>query len=216
MISFYKDNIINSNIETLNELEDKINLISKNNILKEKYFLKVTADFSGIQDFIFTIDSQKALKNLKVRSFLISYFSNLISSFIIEELNLSYANIIFSTGGKFELLIANTEEFKNKTINIINNFNKYLFETFEEKLFLSLRFEELSSLDFSIFSIKNEDELNDKNSIIPKKRKFENLIKEEKENFFIKNDGRECSSCHKTTNKISDYKDLKEICPTCI
>ncbi len=218
MIDFYVNEINKIDEENIKELKTKLENLSSNSLMKKKYFLKVTGDFSGIQDFIFTIDSQKAMRNLKVRSFLISYFSNLVSSYIVDKLDYSYSNIVFSSGGKFEILLNNNEDLKNQVKKIVDDFNKYLFNNFEGKLFLSLNYDEMNVVDFSIYRYKTDEELEERNKIISKDNKFKNIIEDKGLEFFVQNDGRECSSCHKTIKEnylIKEYKGLENICEKC-
>lgn len=198
------------------DLKDSYEKISMNSLLKKNYFLKATFDFSGIQDFIFTITSKKALKTLKSRSFFISYLSNLYSNYIVNELNLTPCNVILNTGGKFEILLPNTSELKTKVIDMVNILNSELFSLFETKLYLSLGFQELNSVDFSIYKPQEDSFIdNSKFGQLPKSQKFKHLIQKE-DNFFLpENKKLECKVCHVTSNEDNfKYEDFK--CKTCL
>jgi len=71
-------------------------------------FLLVGADISGIQSFIYDIISKGAAKNLKGRSFYIQLLIESVLQKLLKTLNLSQANIVYSSGGGFYVLAPNT------------------------------------------------------------------------------------------------------------
>ncbi len=83
---------------------------------KEKIFLLYEAEISGIQKFIYKvskIDVEKkgfsVPKELRGRSFFVSILPELLSRYILNKLNYPITNILYSGGGKFQLLLPNTE-----------------------------------------------------------------------------------------------------------
>jgi len=72
-------------------------------------FLLVAADISGIQDFIYSITSEKALKGLKGRSLYLELLARAVAEQILRELRLTLANLLFLGGGHFYLLIPRTD-----------------------------------------------------------------------------------------------------------
>ncbi|MCX7965290.1 MAG: type III-A CRISPR-associated protein Cas10/Csm1 [Syntrophorhabdaceae bacterium] len=104
----------------------------------EKPYILIGGDISGIQNFIYTITSKGALKSLKGRSFFLELLTEHIIFDLLDMLNLTRCNIIFSGGGRCYILAYNTE----KTINVIEKqkkrMNDYLLSEFEGKLFLHL------------------------------------------------------------------------------
>lgn len=77
-------------------------------------FLILCGDLSGIQDFIYDIHSSKAYKSLKGRSFYLQLLVDAIIESILDALSLSISNVIYSSGGKFYLLLPNNEYVLNK------------------------------------------------------------------------------------------------------
>lgn len=78
----------------------------------EKIYLLISGDISGIQDFIYTIPSKGALKTLRGRSL---YIDLLLEEFIdeyLEQIGLSRANVLYSGGGHFYILVPNIEDTK--------------------------------------------------------------------------------------------------------
>ena len=71
-------------------------------------FLLCSLDISGIQNFIYTITSQNALRTLRARSFYLEIMMEHIIDTLLEKLELSRANLLYSGGGHCYLLLANT------------------------------------------------------------------------------------------------------------
>lgn len=74
-------------------------------------FMLITGDISGIQDFIFDINSINAKglsKELRGRSFLISLLSGMMALRLMDALQLPPVSKIIDAGGKFVILAPNT------------------------------------------------------------------------------------------------------------
>lgn len=67
-------------------------------------FCLIKGDVSGIQNFIYNIDMDDAVKNLKARSFYISYLTEIVARYIVDEENLTTSNILYCGGGHFYIL----------------------------------------------------------------------------------------------------------------
>lgn len=121
------------------------------NTYGEKMFLLYSMDISGIQNFIYSVGSQGALKGLRARSF----YLEILMEHIIDELlfcsSLSRANLIYSGGGHCYLLLPNTEQMKvliQRQEEITNNWFMSMFGT---DLYIAGDFSECSAND-----LKNE------------------------------------------------------------
>lgn len=110
----------------------------------ENPFLLIGADFSGIQPYIYQIVSKYAGKNLKGRSFYLKILSDTIVRFLLKELGLYQANIVYNSGGGFYLLAPNTESVKNGLKRAIDTIEKQLLETHGTTLFVAIDSIELS------------------------------------------------------------------------
>ena len=103
----------------------------------QQAYLLYSADFSGIQKFIYSVSTRNALKSLRSRSF----FLELCMEHYIDELlqlcGLSRANLLYSGGGHCYVLLPNTE----KTVRAIQawntRFNDFLIEQFGVRLYLA-------------------------------------------------------------------------------
>src|SRR3989304_1754063 len=98
----------------------------------DKEFLIVAGDISGIQNFIYRITKAQGeggiSKILRGRSFYLLLFQEVIAKYIIEQAGLFITNILFCGGGRFELLLPNTEETKKILEEVKRDVNKWLFD----------------------------------------------------------------------------------------
>lgn len=108
-------------------------------------------DISGIQKFIYNISSKKAASSLKGRSF---YLQLLIDSIIQklqlhEDVKASLAHVVYSSGGKFYMLLPNTDVVKKALTQINIEVEKELWENFNGKL--------LANFAYVPFAFNNKD-----------------------------------------------------------
>lgn len=107
-------------------------------------FLLIGADFSGIQSYIYQIVSKHAGKNLKGRSFYLRILSDTIVRYLLKELHLFQANVIYNSGGGFYLLAPNTTFVKTQLKQAIKTIEKQLFDTHGTTLYVAIDSIELS------------------------------------------------------------------------
>ncbi|OQY10101.1 MAG: type III-A CRISPR-associated protein Cas10/Csm1 [Desulfobacteraceae bacterium 4572_187] len=113
----------------------------------DNMYLLIGADVSGVQDFIYTIYSTGALKNLRARSFYLEILTEKVAHEIIDQLRISSANIIYSGGGGFLMLAQNTEKSRKAIAALQADINKWLLDKFETKLYFNIECEEFSGDD---------------------------------------------------------------------
>ena len=114
----------------------------------EARYLLVGGDISGVQRFIYTISSKGALKGLRARSFWLEMLTQHVAAQIIERLHLSSANIIFCGGGRFLLLLPNTEGAREALRQIKTLVNRWLYDRHGLRLYLALGFVPLCGMAF--------------------------------------------------------------------
>lgn len=112
---------------------------------EEKVFLLYSMDISGIQDFIYTITSQNALRTLRVRSFYLEIMMEHIIDCLLQELHLSRANLIYSGGGHCYILMTNTEKSKGIVDRYMQKLNQWLLDTFQISLYVAWGYAECSA-----------------------------------------------------------------------
>ncbi len=100
-------------------------------------FCLYSMDISGIQDFIYTIASENALKTLRARSFYLEIMMEHIIDCLLQELHLSRANLIYSGGGHCYILMPNTQKTKAVVEGYMEKLNHWLMENFQISLFVA-------------------------------------------------------------------------------
>jgi CRISPR-associated protein Csm1 len=101
-------------------------------------FSLIAGDLSGIQNFIYTISSDGALKSLRARSFYLELVTEEIVQQLLNVLQLPRTNVIYAGGGNLYILALATEENKNYIKDVCQQLNKWLLNEFQGKVFLAL------------------------------------------------------------------------------
>ena len=189
----------------------------------EAAFLLISGDFSGIQSFIYTIPSKGALKSLRGRSF---YLEILMENFIdemLEALELCRANLLYTGGGHFYVLAANTEKTK-QTIEVLKvKLNQWLLEKFGTQLYMAMGYAPCSADDLrssgtqrNVFAAVSKELNNDKLCRYDTDS-LEQLF--DSNSIYNKNmdKARECSICHLSSTELQKLDNVSEgyVCPTC-
>lgn len=105
---------------------------------KKDMFLLVSADFSGIQDFIYRVETKGALRMLRGRSFYLDIVLENAADEILEKLGLTRANLIYCGGGHFYLLADNTEETRSLLSGAVRAIDRKLAELFSASLYVAM------------------------------------------------------------------------------
>lgn len=111
---------------------------------EESPFLLIGADFSGIQSYIYQIVSKYAGKNLKGRSYYLRILSDAVVRYLLKELRLFQANVIYNSGGGFYLLAPNTSFVRERLAESIKTIEKRLFKSHGTSLYVAIDSVELS------------------------------------------------------------------------
>jgi len=141
-------------------------------------FLLLGGDFSGVQEFIYTISTKGALKGLRGRSFFLEFFAEHVIYEIIHQLNLSRANLLFCGGARFNLLLPNTSKTKEIIAQLQNGVNDYFRKDHDIKLYLVLEYVEFMEAHFRGAGLSDKyEELGHKINLHKKKKFANNLEK---------------------------------------
>ncbi|WP_010478255.1 type III-A CRISPR-associated protein Cas10/Csm1 [Thermococcus zilligii] len=108
---------------------------------REKRFLLIEGDLSGIQDFIYEVSGKGTLKYLRARSAYLELISWDIILEVLNRLGLTRANVIFNAGGHFLILAQNTEGARKELESIRKHVVEWLYREFDGKLYLALDWE---------------------------------------------------------------------------
>jgi CRISPR-associated protein Csm1 len=125
--------------------DDNISIDADNS--KKNGFCLIQGDFSGIQDFIFSLkgDSNKYVaKILRARSFFVSMTTENIAHRLCKKLDLMPSSIVLNAGGKFVILSQNFTGLND----VINEFKRSIKQEMEELTFGKTKFV-IASHDFS-------------------------------------------------------------------
>ncbi len=150
------------------------NELTKNNIKDrmEEKFLLVGGDLSGIQKYIFDlthVNLRKVSKTLRARSFYLSALPKVLVTKILYENDLTSANCLMESGGRFILLMPKNEKITKYLERLQQDLSEWCMNEFYGELMVGLDWSvALSGNDFmqdgnqgNLFSTKI-DELNRK------------------------------------------------------
>ena len=104
---------------------------------EEHAFVMCSLDVSGIQNFIYTITSRNALRTLRARSFYLEIMMEHMVDLLLDKLELSRANLIYSGGGHCYLLLPNTENTVKTLLKFKQEMNTWFLKYFQTELFIA-------------------------------------------------------------------------------
>ena len=116
---------------------------------KENAFLLYSADISGIQKFLYTVASDKALRSLRSRSFFLELLMEHYADELLLACGVSWTNLLYSGGGHCYILLPNTESVKAALSAWNQRFNAWLSGEFGVSLFLAHGWTECSGNDLT-------------------------------------------------------------------
>ena len=136
----------------------------------------VGGDIPGIQDFVYTITSKGAAKALRGRSFFVQLLGEAVIQRLLDELQLSTANVIYAAGGNFMLLAPglNTRVDGKIVAGVLEDlrveFDKTLLAEFHGDLSLSLAWTPIHVGDIGSHTFASEASKSLKELIAERKR----------------------------------------------
>lgn len=113
----------------------------------EKPFLLISGGISGIQRFIYRVNSPAEAqvgmaKRLRGRSFYLNLLNDAVATSIRSRLNLPEANLLWCGGGNFLILATNTDKTREEIEKLQKEVNKSLMQMFNAELFLNFTCEQ--------------------------------------------------------------------------
>lgn len=201
---------------------------SKNAELRNKdIFLMVSGDLSGIQNFIYTIPSDGALKNLRGRSFYLDLLLENIADELLEALGLNRSNLIYTGGGHFYMLLPNTDKAQTILAEFKKELSAWFLQNYRTVLYAELAWQPCSPNSFMNISEQPENTgtVFSKLSNTLAERKLNRYTPQELEMLFDEQSPlnqnqsgmRECAVCHTSTMTLEPYgldRD-KLVCKNC-
>ncbi len=168
---------------------------------REKPFLLIEGDLSGIQSFVFRITSKGALKELRARSVYLDLLGWDTVMEILERLGLPRTSVLYNGGGSFTLIAPNTPEVVERLESLRQELERFLLEKFDGSIYIALDWVEASGEDIRTFregTLWNElkERVNER-----KTRRFLEVMDEGEKNPFVDPRGytklEECEVCRK-------------------
>lgn len=177
---------------------------------QEEVFCLVSFDISGIQSFIYTIQDAKAARMLRSRSFYLEILAENLIDELLNRLNLSRANLLYSGGGNAYLIIPNTKEALTILEQVETEINQFLRGMYGHSLYIAFG----SAVFNGDAAIGNEQDFGQIYQQVGQ------AISEKKLNRYTadellelnnqgKKTGRECTICH------TIHENESELCTTC-
>lgn len=180
-------------------------------------FLLLSGDISGIQKFIYKITSTQGIggisKRLRGRSFYLVLLQEVMATYILNKLFLATPHLLFCGGGRFEMLIPNTDKIQHDIGKILTQINTWLLKEYNGELGLVLVSVSADRNDLKDYSNLLKT-LDDKLSLV-KKRKCKEFLGE---NWFWLEDRkpeeeiRVCRSCNTTLVKKGENDEVCILC----
>lgn len=176
----------------------------------EKIFILLEGDISGIQEFIYSLTTEKALKGLRGRSFFIELLSEVIARKILDEFNLSICNLLFLAGGNFTILIPGVDDAESRINKILKETDEIIFNAFRGKLAVNFSYVKFRDDGFIPEKYEKVIESLKRELACEKKKKFKELLNAE---FFQADGGRaEEKSCEICGSEFSGEEDRCKLC----
>jgi CRISPR-associated protein Csm1 len=189
--------------------------------LDRQDFLLVGGDISGIQDFIYQVTSEKALKGLRARSFYLQLLSEIVARKVLGEFDIKEVNLLYCGGGNFYLLLPNLKVAVSKLNSIQSELDEVLIRAHKGKIATILSWVPVSYRDFFQNFAALWEKLG-KELSTSKKRKFSALItsggREHFKNFVLGpfDQGGETKGCNICGEEIEQSRDICSLCESLI
>lgn len=185
-------------------------------------FLLWSCDMSGIQSFIYNISGEKALKQLRARSFYLEMMLEHIVDELLQRLELSRCNLLYTGGGHANLLLPNTKQAKEILVKFDEDLKLWLLKNFCTDLYVAQAFVECSAEDLANDNMVNKGA--DKQRYRRLHQSLSEKLSAKKANRYAAADiralnfeqaecdhARECKECHRSDTEI----DGDNVCSLC-
>lgn len=185
-----------------------------NSFYKKKSFMLIGFRLEGVQDFIYTITSKGAHKQLRSRAFYVEMMSQWFVDSFLKKSGLTRANVLYSDTEHGYIIVGNTNDNRNIIVEAQKEFNEFLLENFGVKLYMAV-----GTAGFSASQVMMENSSDEYTNIF---REIDFILDKNSKNRYQaseilklnkagKKDGRECAICHSTGNMVDDQNKC-ELC----
>ncbi|MFC2740525.1 MAG: type III-A CRISPR-associated protein Cas10/Csm1 [Selenomonas sp.] len=196
---------------------------------KEKMYLLVSGDVSGIQPFIYAIPSKGALKSLRGRSFYLEILLENVVDEILTACSMSRSALLYTGGGHFYLLLPNTEAVQDVLRKYHEAVNDWMMRHFGAALYLAMAWTPCAAEEF-----RGEEAADSGHGTQEAFRRVSEALAGEKLSRYsaqqlaalfspasscnrVLDAGRECSICHTSSTELVAYRGEEgaDACPMC-
>ena len=185
-----------------------------NSFYKKQAFMLIGFRLEGVQDFIYTITSKGAHKQLRSRAFYVEMMSQWFVDSFLKKSGLTRANVLYSDTEHGYIIVGNTNDNRNFIAETQKDFNDFLLENFGVKLYMAV-----GNAGFSASQVMMENSSDEYTNIF---REIDFILDKNSKNRYQaseilklnkagKKDGRECAICHSTGNMV-DGQNKCELC----
>lgn len=185
-----------------------------NSFYKKQSFMLIGFRLEGVQDFIYTITSKGAHKQLRSRAFYVEMMSQWFVDSFLKKSGLTRANVLYSDTEHGYIIVGNTNDNRNIIVEAQKEFNEFLLENFGVKLYMAV-----GTAGFSASQVMMENSSDEYTNIF---REIDFILDKNSKNRYQaseilklnkagKKDGRECAICHSTGNMV-DGQNKCELC----
>lgn len=197
------------------------NCLCKTNLDIEKPFMIVEYDMSGIQSYIYKITEGTSTKpniakSLRTRSFYLSILCDFITYAIANEFDVTYENILYTSGGRGQVLIPNTIYTEERLQRLFDKITLEIFNVHFTDLSFAFSTTTLDEEQLQKASFKKTMYGDSRKLCIRKNQKYLNLLKNNYHIFDKKPLSKACSLCEENEatgdycsfcNKLLDLND---------
>lgn len=185
-----------------------------NSFYKKQSFMLIGFRLEGVQDFIYTITSKGAHKQLRSRAFYVEMMSQWFVDSFLKKSGLTRANVLYFDTEHGYIIVGNTNDNRNIIVEAQKEFNEFLLENFGVKLYMAV-----GTAGFSASQVMMENSSDEYTNIF---REIDFILDKNSKNRYQaseilklnkagKKDGRECAVCHSTGNMV-DGQNKCELC----
>ena len=176
-----------------------------NSFYKKQSFMLIGFRLEGVQDFIYTITSKGAHKQLRSRAFYVEMMSQWFVDSFLKKSGLTRANVLYSDTEHGYIIVGNTNDNRNIIVEAQKEFNEFLLENFGVKLYMAV-----GTAGFSASQVMMENSSDEYTNIF---REIDFILDKNSKNRYQaseilklnkagKKNGRECAVCHSTGNMV--------------
>lgn len=207
-------------INKIEEIYESLKTGKNESIENEIAFYLLGGDLSGIQDFIYSVTSKRALKGLRGRSFYLQLITEAVTDTLLHTLNLTETNILYAGGGNFFLMIPYHERNNFLISQAQESVDQTLLNAHNGKLSISISKHPVKFMD--LLSGNFGDVLDDLKRMLSKekRKKFSSFLTRSKINnilHFMEKGGNTkiCEICSEELIKNVSGEDDNQHCELC-